>query len=271
MRTLRTRPGWHDPLGANWDGEGTNFALYSENATGVDLCLFEADGTETRIPIQRRSEFVWHVYVSDVGPGQRYGYRVQGPWKPDQGLRFNPANILLDPYARALAGTEDWSKGAFSYELASPDKDLVAAKEPQLGAPLGLVIDGSFDWGDDRSPNTPLRRSVIYETHVRGFTMRHPQVLPELRGTYAGLTSEPVLRYLRELGITAVELMPVHGFVDDKFLLDRGLRNYWGYNSIAFFAPDVRYRSGGEPGAEVRQFKQMVKAMHGAGIEVILD
>jgi isoamylase len=211
MRTYRTRPGWHDPLGATWDGEGTNFALYSENARGVDLCLFDADGNESRIAVQHRTEFVWHVYVADVGPGQRYGYRVSGPWQPEQGLRFNPSNVLLDPYARALAATEDWSKGAFSYDTASPEKDLVAAKEPQLGAPRGLVVDGAFDWGDDHSPTTALRKSVIYETHVRGYTMRHPQVLPELRGTYAGLASEPILRHLRELGITAIELMPVTG------------------------------------------------------------
>jgi isoamylase len=273
MRAYRTRPGVWNPLGATWDGKGTNFALYSEGATGVDLCLFGADDAETRIPVRQRTEFVWHAYVEAVGPGQRYGYRVDGPWEPNRGLRFNSKSVLLDPHARALAGVEEHDRGAFSYDISGggDDKDLVRATTDQRGAPRAVVVDPTFDWGDDTAPNVPMRRSVIYEAHVKGLSFRHPDVPPELRGTYLGVATEPIVRHLRELGITAIELLPIHGFVDDKILLDRGLRNYWGYNSVAFFAPDVRYRSGGEPAAEVRQFKHMVKALHAAGIEVILD
>ena len=271
MKTLHTNPGAPEPLGATWDGRGTNFALYSEGATGVVLCLVDAAGAEMRVPMRRRTDFVWHIYVQGVMPGARYAYRVDGPWEPERGHRFNPANRLLDPYAFSLAGTEDWEKGAFSYDLHGPDRDLTRATSDQLGAPLGLVIDPTFDWGNDAPPRVPLRRTVIYEAHVKGLTMRHPDVSPELRGSYLGVSSPPMLRHLRELGVTAVELLPVHGFVDDQFLLSKGLRNYWGYNSIAFFAPDVRYRAGTDPGAEVRQFKRMVKTLHAEGIEVILD
>ncbi len=271
MQLFRTRPGSPRNLGATWDGQGTNFALYSENATAVELCLFDSSGAESRLPVRRCTEYVWHVHVDSVGPGQRYGYRVNGPWEPEKGLRFNPKNVLLDPYARALSGVEDWSKGCFSYDVNHEAQDLAPATTDQRGAPLGLVTTNGFEWGDDRLPADPLRRTIIYEAHVRGLTMTHPEVAPELRGTYLGMVSEPILRHLRELGVTSVELMPVHGFVDDKFLLDRKLRNYWGYNSIAYFAPDTRYRAGTEAGAEVTQFKQMVKALHAAGLEVILD
>jgi isoamylase len=269
----RVRPGSPQPLGAVWNGHGTNFALYSESATGVDLCLFDAAGKETRIAVRSRTEFVWHVFVEAVGPGQLYGYRVDGPWAPKDGLRFNPHGVLLDPYAKALSGTQDWSKGGFSYDVggSGEDRDLVRADTEQRAAPLGVVVDPSFDWGDDAPPNVPMRKSLIYEAHVKGMTARHPDVPPELRGTYLGLASEPILEHLRELGVTSIELLPVHGFIDDAFLLDRGLRNYWGYNSIAFFAPDVRYRAGSTLTGEVGQFKRMVKAMHAAGIEVILD
>ncbi|MBB6097536.1 glycogen operon protein [Deinobacterium chartae] len=271
---MRQKPGNPYPLGATWDGEGVNFALYSENATGVELCLFDASGQETRIPVRQQTAFVWHVYLEGIRPGQRYGYRVHGPYDPEQGLRFNPHVVVLDPYAKALDGKEDWDKGVFGYRLGSPHEDLEPSDTPQLGAPRGVVIDPTFDWEGDGRLNIPFHRSVIYEAHVRGLTMTHPEVPEELRGTYAGIASEPILRYLRELGITAIELLPVHQHVDDKFLLDKGLSNYWGYSSIGFFAPDVRYSAAvrrGELAGEVREFKEMVKALHRAGIEVILD
>ena len=271
MKAIHSTPGASAPLGATWDGRGTNFALYSEGASAVLLCLLDEQGNETQIPLLHRTEFVWHVYVHGVMPGTRYGYRVDGPWDPERGLRFNPANLLLDPYARSLSEIEDWSRGAFSYDVESPEKDLAKATSDQRGAPLGVVTDPTFDWAGDAPPDVPLRRTIIYEAHVKGLTMAHPDVPAEVRGTYLGLASDPVIRHLRELGITAVELLPIQGFVDDGFLASKGLRNFWGYNSIAFFAPDVRYRAGAERASEVWQFKQMVKALHAAGIEVILD
>ena len=267
----KTRPGTPAPLGATWDGEGTNFALYSEGATAVELVLVDRDRQETRIPVAQKTEFVWHVYVEGVGPGQLYAYRVDGPWDPNQGLRFNKQSRLLDPWAKAVAGVEDWDAGAFSYDLNHADRDLVKNERDQRAAPLGIVIDPHFDWEDDKAPNVAMSDAVIYEAHAKGLTQAHPHVPAELRGTYAGIASEPITRYLKELGVTSLELLPIHHFVDDKFLLDKGLRNYWGYNTIGFFAPDPRYRAGGEPGDEVRQFKQMVKGLHAAGIEVILD
>ena len=265
------RPGAPSPLGATPDARGTNFAIYSEAATGVDLCLFDAAGGETRVRIGQRTEFVWHAYVEGVAPGQLYAFRVDGPWEPRQGHRFNHYNVLIDPYAKAVSGTEDWQKGGFSYDLGHPDGDLAPVKFDQRAAPLSVVVNDSFDWGTSVAPNIPMRKSIIYEAHVKGLTMRHPEVPPELRGTYAAIATEPILRYLVDLGVTAIELLPVHHFVDDQHLLVRGLRNYWGYNSIAFFAPEVRYRAGDRVGEEVRQFKEMVRALHGAGIEVILD
>jgi glycogen operon protein len=264
-------PGSPHPLGATWDGAGVNFALYSENATGVELCLFDEQERETRLPLLQKTAFVWHGYVPGAGPGQRYGYRVHGPHDPERGLRFNPEIILLDPYARALDREERWDAGCFSYELGNPDGDLRLAESPQLGVPRGVVIDAEFDWEGDEPLRTPLHRSVIYEAHVKGLTKLHADIPEALRGTYAGIAHPATIAHLRELGITAIELMPIHAFVDDKHLLDKGLRNYWGYNSIGFFAPDVRYRSGSEVGSEVREFKSMVKALHRAGIEVILD
>ena len=267
----RLRHGSSSPLGATWTGEGVNFALYSESATGVVLCLFDAAGRELAVPVGQRTEYVWHVFVEGVGPGQLYGYRVDGPWEPERGLRHNPRCVLLDPYAKALGRSVDWAQGGFAYDISHPDRDLVRAGNDQRAAPLGVVVDDSFAWGDDAAPNVPMHRSILYEAHVRGMTARHEGVSPELRGTYLGLSSEPIVRHLRELGVTAVELLPVHGFADDPSLLDRGLRNYWGYNSIAFFAPDLRYRAGSGLAVEVLQFKRMVKALHEAGIEVILD
>jgi isoamylase len=268
---MQLLPGSPHPLGATWDGEGVNFAIYSENATGVELCLFDEEERETRIPLQHKTAFVWHGYCPGAGPGQRYGYRVHGPYEPERGHRFNPEIVLLDPYARALDRPERWDAGCFSYELGHPDGDLRRAEQPQLGVPRGVVVDPEFDWEGDEPPRTPLHRSVIYEAHVRGLTKLHPDVPEALRGSYAAIAHPAIINHLRELGVTAIELMPIHAFVDDKHLLDKGLRNYWGYNSVGFFAPDVRYRSGNELGSEVREFKTMVKALHRAGIEVILD
>jgi glycogen operon protein len=267
----RTRPGVPYPLGATWVGDGVNFAIYSEHASGVELCLFDEHGEETRIQLRERTAFVWHAYVPGVGPGTRYGFRVSGEYAPERGLRFNEHVVLLDPYAKAVDGNERWDEGVFAYELGAPEGDARKSEREVLGAPRAVVIDPSFDWGVDARPGIPLHRSVIYEAHVRGMTMRHPEVPEKIRGKYAGLASDAMIRYFKELGVNAVELLPVHEFVDDKTLLDRGLRNYWGYNSIAFFAPETRYRTADIPGEGVREFKEMVKRLHAAGIEIILD
>jgi glycogen operon protein len=271
MTDYRVRPGSPSPLGATWHGHGTNFAVYSESATAIDLCLLDAAGAETRIPLDQLTELVWHAYVEGVGPGQLYALRVDGPWDPKAGHRFNHHCVLLDPYAKAVSGPEDWSKGGFSHDPTHPERDLAMSRFDQRAAPLSVVIDPAFDWAGDQPPNVPLRKTIVYETHVKGLTMRHPGVPPELRGTYAAIATPPILEYLVGLGVTAVELQPVHHFVDDQRLAERGLRNYWGYNSISFLAPEVRYRAGDQVGDEVRQFKEMVKALHAAGIEVILD
>ncbi|PTA68313.1 glycogen debranching protein GlgX [Deinococcus arcticus] len=267
------RPGRPFPLGATWDGKGTNFALYSENASGIELCLFDERGQETRVPIREQTAFVWHAYLPGVGPGQRYGYRVHGDYAPERGLRFNPNVVLLDPYARALDGTEQFDRGVFGYVLG--EDDSVMQEQEQRGAPLAIVTNPkSFDWQGDERPNVPFHQSVIYEAHVKGLTMTHPGVPEELRGTYAGVATGPILTYLKELGITAIEFMPLHQHVDDPFLLDKGLTNYWGYSTLAFFAPDVRYSAEakkGNPAGAVDEFKAMVRALHAAGIEVILD
>jgi len=264
-------PGIPYPLGATLDAGGTNFAVFSEHATAVELCLFDEEDRETRLPVRARTAFIWHIYVPDLPAGTRYGYRVHGPYEPENGQRFNPEVVLLDPYAKATDGPPRWERGCFAYPLGGPEEDLALETRPQLGAPRGVVVDTSFDWEDDAPLGTALHRSIIYETHVRGLTQTHPGVPPELRGTYAGVAHPAIVSHLRELGVTAVELMPVHTFIDDKHLLDRGVRNYWGYNSIGFFAPDPRYKSDGKLGGEVREFKAMVKALHRAGIEVILD
>jgi isoamylase len=268
---MNVLPGSPHPLGATHDGRGVNFAIYSETATRVELCLFDEQAREARFTLRQCTAFVWHGYVPDVRPGQRYGYRVHGPYDPANGLRFNPEVVLLDPYAKALAAPERWDLGCFAYELGGPEGDLCVSRKPALGAPRGVVIDTQFDWEGDVLPRTPLHKTVIYEAHVRGLTMQHPDVPPGLRGTYAGLAHPAVVRYLQELGVTAIELMPIHAFIDDQHLLERGLRNYWGYNSIGFFAPDVRYRSGRQIGSEVTEFKQLVKTLHRANIEVIVD
>jgi len=268
---MRVLPGHPFPLGANWDGRGVNFALYSENATGVELCLIDKAGNETRVPVRERTGFTWHCYVPSLRPGQMYGYRVHGPYEPERGLRFNPNNLLLDPYAKALDRPENWDEGLFAYEMGDPGGDLKKSDKNAHGVPRGVVVDPTFDWEDDRPPAIPFHKSVFYEVHVKGATARHPDVPPEIRGKYAGLASDAMIKHYTELGITAVELLPVHAFVDDKHLLDQGKRNYWGYNSIGFFAPDVRYRTIDMAGQGVREFREMVKRLHKAGIEVILD
>jgi isoamylase len=268
-------PGRRGPLGATWDGEGVNFAIYSLHATKVELCLFAAkDPTveKERIPLPEVTGHVWHGYLRGIRPGQLYGYRIHGPHEPQRGLRFNANKLLIDPYARALHGEVDWDSGVFGYPLGHSDGDFAFdERDDAAGVPKGVVVADDFDWEGDRPPRIPWHETVIYETHVRGLTMRHPDVPEKLRGTYAGLASPPITEYLTQLGITAVELLPVHAFLDDNYLLDKGLRNYWGYNSINFFAPQARYASVAARGGEVREFKEMVKALHRAGLEVILD
>ncbi|HZY16117.1 MAG TPA: glycogen debranching protein GlgX [Ramlibacter sp.] len=271
---LAVHPGEPYPLGATWDGEGVNFAVYSENASRVEICLFAPDGQEVRVTLREQTAFVWHGYVPGLQPGQRYGLRVHGPYEPDRGLRFNPSVVLLDPYARALDGVENFERGVFAYALGSEREDHARVEQDCRGVPLGVVIDPAFDWGDDRWPNTPLHETVLYEAHVKGLTMQHPQIPPELRGTYAGLAHPAMLAWLRQLGVTAIELMPVHAHLDDPFLLDKGLTNYWGYSTLNFFTPELRYSAAfrrGDPVGAVREFKEMVKALHKAGLEVILD
>jgi isoamylase len=273
LQHVRVWPGRPYPLGAVRDAGGVNFALFSEHATAVELCLFDATGSsEERVWLTERTDLVWHGYLPDARPGQLYGYRVHGPYEPERGHRFNPAKLLIDPYARALAGALRWSDKIFGYRVNHRAGDL--SRDERDSAPFvpkSVVIDGAFDWGDDRPARRPWHRTVIYEVHVKGFTARHPGVPPELRGTYAGLASPAVLAYLTSLGITAVELLPVHHHVDEQALVQRGLTNYWGYNPIAFFAPEARYSSTGCRGEQVTEFKRMVKALHQAGIEVILD
>ncbi|HET9799625.1 MAG TPA: glycogen debranching protein GlgX, partial [Gemmatimonadaceae bacterium] len=272
--TLRIWPGRPYPLGATWDGTGVNFALFSENATGVELCLFrDPDDAEAAaaVKLTERTDQVWHCYLPDVRPGQYYGYRVSGPYEPEHGHRFNPAKLLIDPYAKAITGAIKWSNQLFAYKVGGPREDL----EPDpansaAGVPKSVVIDSSFTWENDRPLGVPYNRTIIYECHVKGMTMRHPDVPPELRGTYLGLCSDAMIEYFQSLGITALELLPVHQFVVDRHLAERGLTNYWGYNSIGFFAPDVRYATRGL-GNQVYEFKTMVKTLHSAGLEVILD
>jgi isoamylase len=270
---MKTQPGEPHPLGATWDGGGVNFALFSEHAEGVDLCLYDELGREaTRIQVPERTDHVWHVRLPGIGPGQRYGYRVHGRWEPQQGHRFNPAKLLLDPYARAIDGAIRWDDTVFGYAVGHPDGDLARDDRDSAAAmPKSVVVDPGFDWGDDRPLGRPWHETIIYETHVRGLTLRHPAVPEAQRGTYAGLAHPAIVDHLRGLGISAVELLPVHHFVADRHLVERGLTNYWGYNSIGFFAPHMPYASAGDIGGLVAEFKGMVKALHAVGIEVILD
>ena len=275
MNPLKVWPGKPYPLGATWTGSGVNFALYSANATGVDLCLFDTPDSpkeQIRIRMTEQTDEVWHVFLPDVQPGQLYGYRVYGPFEPTQGHRFNPAKLLLDPYAKSIAGTINWSDEMFPYPVGGPEEDLVSDdRDDAWGMPKAIVIDPAFDWGTDAPPATPLHSSIIYEAHVKGFSKLCPDIPEEIRGTYQAMGSTFAVDYFKKLGVTAVELLPVHQSVDDKRLSDEGLHNYWGYNTIGYFAPDPRLSGSGSEGGQVSEFKQMVKNLHAAGIEVILD
>ena len=262
-------PGGPYPLGATYDGAGTNFTLFSEIADGVELCLFDEDGKETRIPILERDAQVWHIYLPRVGPGQRYGYRVHGPYDPKRGHRCDPSKLLIDPYAKALDGAIDWAPACFSYEFEDPDTRNQEDSAPHTMK--SVVTNPFFDWQDDRAPRRPYHESVIYEAHVKGLTMTHPDIPEEIRGTYAAISYPAIIEHLTSLGVTAIELMPVHQFVNDSTLVDKGLSNYWGYNTIGFFAPHNEYSSSGQLGEQVLEFKSMVRELHRAGIEVILD
>lgn len=267
---MKVWPGNPYPLGAVYDGSGTNFSLFSEIAERVELCLFDQEGKETRVDLPEVTGFCWHGYLPAVEPGQRYGFRVHGPWDPADGQRCNPAKLLLDPYNKAIDGQVSWDEAVFPYRFdEGPDEPNDKDSAPFM--PRCVVHQPHFDWNGDRRLQTPWHETVIYETHVKGLTARHPEVPPELRGTYAGLAQPAVIDYFKHLGITAVELMPIHYFIHDKHLLDRGLRNYWGYNSIGFFAPHPEYASDQRPGGAVAEFKQMVRTLHQANIEVILD
>lgn len=268
-------PGRPFPLGATWDGEGTNFSLFSENAEKVELCLFgPGEEEEERVRVYERTAFHWHCYLPEIGPGQRYGYRVHGPYAPDEGHRFNPSKLLIDPYAKAIEGPIAFDRGNVLPYVpdGTDDADLEPDDSDDADAiPKCVVVDEGFDWEDDRHPGRPWSETVIYETHVKGFTKRHPDVREDLQGTYAGLASEPALDYLEELGVTAVEVLPVHHIADEEFLHERELTNYWGYSSIGYLAPHALYAATGTHGEQVREFKGMVKALHSRGIEVILD
>lgn len=262
------------PLGATWDGNGVNFALYADNATKIELCLFTAttDKTEIKIEMRERTHHVWHAYLPEAKPGQLYGYRVHGPYEPNNGHRFNPNKLLIDPYAKAIAGIVETHDSTFGYGIGQLEGDLSFSKTDSAPfVPKAAVIDSSFNWEQDKSPAIPYHKTIIYEAHVKGFTQLHPDIPEEIRGTYAGIAHPVSIDYLKELGITAIELMPVHHFINDRTLVEKGLNNYWGYNTIGFFAPDVRYCSSGVIGDQVYEFKNMVKELHKAGIEVILD
>ncbi len=274
--TREVWPGSPFPLGPSWDGEGTNFSLFSENAERVELCLFDDGGSEERIELRERTAFNWHGYVPGVGPGQCYAYRVHGHWAPKEGRRFNASKLLLDPYAKAITGAIDYRHGdaVLPYRPNGPDADLVLDTEDDAHVmPKCVVIDESFDWQDDEAvrPRIPWHEAVIYEVHVKGFTARHPDVREDLRGTYGGLASNAAIEHLTSLGVTSVELLPIHHIADEGFLHDKGLTNYWGYSTIGYLAPHALYSATGRRGEQVREFKGMVKALHRAGIEVILD
>jgi isoamylase len=263
-------PGNAYPLGATYDGAGTNFALFSEVAEGVELCLFDDDGEETRIELTERDALVWHAYLPRVSPGQRYGYRVHGPYDPAHGHRCDPSKLLLDPYAKAIDGQMEWDQALFSYRFGDPDEpnlDDDSARHTMKS----VVINPYFDWQDDRPPRRPYHETIVYEAHVKGVTQTHPDIPDDIRGSYAALGHPAMVDHLKSLGVSAVELMPVHQFVNDSTLVDKGLRNYWGYNTIGFFAPHNAYSSGGQDGEQVLEFKAMVRELHRADIEVILD
>ena len=262
-------PGSAYPLGATYDGSGTNFALFSEVAERVELCLFDADGTEVRLDLPEMDGFVWHAFLPGGEPGQRYGYRVHGPYDPSRGHRCNPSKLLLDPYAKAIDGKFHWGQALFSYNFGDPQSPNI--EDSAAAMPKSVVINPYFDWGTDRPPKRQYAESVIYEAHVKGFTYQHPEIPAELRGTYAAIAHPVTIDHLRSLGVSAIELMPVHHFANDSTLIERGLSNYWGYNTIGFLAPDSKYSSSTSPGGQVQEFKSMVRELHDAGIEVILD
>jgi isoamylase len=272
---MRVWPGQPYPLGATWTGVGVNFAVFSAHATHVDLCLFDSPDTTAPtdcVTLPEHTDMVWHGYLPDVRPGQLYGYRVHGPYDPGAGHRFNPNKIVLDPYAKSIGRAVRWDDSVFGHAIGDPGGDLsFDTRDNAAFATLAAVIDPAFTWGDDRPPHTPWHKTVIYEMHVKGFTKLHPNVPAPLRGTYEALTTEAAIEHLQQLGVTAVELMPVHHHAYDRHLVERGLSNYWGYNTQAFFAPDIRYSASGLPDNSVREFKRMVKALHSAGLEVILD
>ena len=275
MTSVRTFLGYPYPLGATWMGNGVNFAIFSEHATGVELCLFDnIEDTEEniRIPVTEQTDQVWHAFLPDARPGQLYGFRVSGPYDPERGLRFNSSKLLLDPYAKAIAGEVSWADEMFGYVVGDKKEDLAQDfRDDAWGVPKSVVIDTGFDWHGDQRPGIPLHSSVIYELHVKGFSKLWPDVPEELRGTYAALGTPVAIDYFKKLGVTAIELLPVHAHIDDKALVDRGLTNYWGYNTIGFFAPHGQYSSGEQMGEQVSEFKSMVRSLHAAGIEVILD
>jgi glycogen operon protein len=273
------RPGRHAPLGATFDGEGVNFAVFSENATGMDLCLFDEKGKETRLPLQERTMHVWHGYVPGLRPGQRYGFRAHGKYDPDAGLRFNSHKLLVDPYARSIEGKVDYREPVFGY-AGAPHPGFAGTKDPPAdeaadirdsarGVPKSVVVDDRFDWEGVRHPRVPWADTVLYEAHVKGISATHPDVPEAIRGTYLGLGSPPIVEHLRKLGVTSVELLPIHEALDEWSVAARGMKNYWGYATLGFFAPDQRFAS--ERGTQVVEFKKMVKALHRAGIEVVLD
>lgn len=272
---IKIYPGAPYPLGATCNEEGVNFALYADNATAVELCLFEKPEDTTpffSIKFKERSHHVWHVFLVDIKPGQLYGYRVYGPYRPEDGHLYNHHKLLIDPYAKAIAGTIHWNDALFGYEIGNPEENLSFSKlDSAPFIPKSVVVDARFDWGEETAPRIPYHKSILYETHVRGFTKLHPEIPEAIRGTYAGIAHPVVIQYLKDLGCTAIELMPVHHFVSDRHLQEKGLDNYWGYNTIGFFAPDARYSSSGVIGQQVTEFKNMVKVLHQAGIEVILD
>ncbi|MBB5789345.1 glycogen debranching protein GlgX [Jiangella mangrovi] len=272
MTSAESMPQWPGaayPLGATFDGSGTNFALFSEVADGVELCLFDPDGTETRLALTEVDGFVWHTFLPGVEPGQRYGFRVHGPHDPKLGHRCNPSKLLLDPYAKAIDGAFEWHQALFGYDFGDPDSRNDDDSAPHM--PKSVVINPFFDWGTDRPPRREYAESVIYEAHVKGLTRTHPDIPEDIRGTYAAIAHPVVIDHLTSLGVTALELMPVHHFANDSTLMEKGLSNYWGYNSIGFFAPDPKYSTAATPGSQVGEFKSMVRALHEAGIEVILD
>src|SRR5215831_20129187 len=275
MTPVRTFLGYPSPLGATWMGNGVNFAIFSEHATGVELCLFDSikDTEENvRIPANEQTDQVWHAFLPDARPGQLYGFRLSGPYEPQHGLRFNSSKLLLDPYAKAIAGEVSWADEMFGYVIGDKKEDLTQDfRDDAWGVPKSVVIDTGFDWQGDKKPGTPLHSSVIYEVHVKGFSKLWTDVPENLRGSYAALGHPAAIDYLKKLGVTAIELLPVHSHIDDKGLIDRGLTNYWGYNTIGFFAPHGQYSSSGQTGEQVSEFKSMVRSLHAAGIEVILD